>query len=116
MKEINKNIAANIQNYLSIMQMDPQELARKLGCSQSTVYMWIQGNSTPRMDKIDRMCEIFGCEREDLISERLATKEEAQQKQIVITFERKFRELSPETQLRLLAYMEQLKKMEEEKK
>lgn len=37
MKEINKNIAANIQNYLSIMQMDPQELARKLGCSQSTV-------------------------------------------------------------------------------
>ena len=113
MKEINKNIARNIQNYLDALQMEPQDLASRLGCSTSTVYMWLQGNSTPRMDKFDKMCEVFGCERKDLISDKELTPEEIQQKQITATFELKFKTLNPKKQLLLLAYMEKLKELQD---
>lgn len=115
MKEINRNIARNIKNYLYLSQKEPSDLAKELECATSTVYTWLQGNSTPRMDKIDRMCILFGCEREDLISETTASPEDAMQKQIILAFERKFRELEPEFQLRIVAYMEALIKLQKEK-
>lgn len=108
MKKINENIARNVRNYMDTMNMDAAELAQKLDCSPSTVYMWIQGNATPRMDKIDRMCGVFGCERSDLIADKPATPEEIQQKQIDMVFRRKLKELKPEMKLRLLAEMDRL--------
>lgn len=116
MKKINMNISANIKNYMDFMGMEPAELAKRLGCSPSTVYMWMQGNSTPRMDKIDRMCEIFGCSREDLISDKQATPDEIQDKQIMLSFYKKFNDLNPEMRLRLLTYMDTLYKLQEEDK
>lgn len=117
MKKINENIAKNIKNYMEVLNMEASDLAERIGCAQSTVYMWMQGNATPRMEKIDRMCEVFGCERKDLIADSQASPEEIQQKQIVTTFVRKFKSLSPETQLNLLTHMERLiSEQEKEKK
>lgn len=112
MKKINENISRNISNYMDSIGIDAAELAKRLGCAPSTVYMWIQGNATPRMDKIDKMCEIFGCERSDLIADRLATPEEIHQKQIDMVFRKKFKELNPEMKLRLLAEMDRLIEMQ----
>lgn len=53
MKDINKNIAMNIQNYLNLLNITQKDLSKKLGCSNTTISMWIKGNSTPRIDKIE---------------------------------------------------------------
>ena len=106
MKDINKNIVINIKNYMDIFGINQRELAKKLRCSNSTVSMWLSGNATPRMEKIDKMCLIFGCNREDLISDKPKSAAEARQAQVTKTFVRKFLKLSPEDQLDLLTYME----------
>lgn len=84
------------------------ELADLLSCSNTTVSMWIRGNSVPRLDKLDKMCEIFGCTRQDLISDTPKTKEQILHDQLVATFVKDFEALRPEQQLRVIAYMKQL--------
>jgi repressor LexA len=106
MKDINKNIAMNIQNYLNLLNITQKDLSKKLGCSNTTISMWIKGNSTPRIDKIDKMCEIFGCERKDIISDTPKTLEEVKKDQIMKTFELKFRKMKLEDQLYILSLME----------
>lgn len=106
MKDINKNIAMNIQNYLNLLNITQKDLSKKLGCSNTTISMWIKGNSTPRIDKIDKMCEIFGCERKDIISDTPKTLEEVKKDQIMKTFELKFRRMKLEDQLYILSLME----------
>lgn len=70
MKEINKNIAMNIKNYLDIFGISQQDLAKRLGCSNSTVTMWIKGNATPRLEKIDQMCDLLDLQPGDIIEYR----------------------------------------------
>ena len=106
MKETNKNIAMNIRNYLEIFGISQLELAQKLNCSNSTVSMWVKGNATPRLEKIDQMCEIFGCERSDIVSDTPKSAMEAKQARRVRTFIKRFQTMQAEDQLDLLAYME----------
>lgn len=113
MKDINKNIAMNIQNYLTLLNINQKELAKRLDCSNTTVSMWIKGNATPRIDKIDKMCEIFGCSRQDIISDKPKTLEEVKKDQIMKTFEMKFRKLKLEDQLYLLTLMDKYLNEEE---
>lgn len=108
MKEMNRNIARNISNYLNILGMQQMELAKKLECANSTVSSWIQGDSVPRLEKIDKMCEIFHCTRSDLLSDTPKTKEEIENDQIRDMFIEKFDRFNTEQKLRLLAYMEKL--------
>ena len=49
--------------------MTQVELAKKLGVGTTSVYNWCSGTKIPRMDKVDKMCDIFGCKRSDLITE-----------------------------------------------
>ncbi len=107
MREMNKNIAMNIRNYLDIFGISQQDLAQKLNCSSSTVSMWVKGNATPRLEKIDQMCEIFGCERADLLSDTPKTAEEAKLARRLRLFMRKFLQMGIEDQLDLLTYMEE---------
>lgn len=37
MKDINKNIAMNIQNYLNLLNITQKDLSKKLGCSNTTI-------------------------------------------------------------------------------
>ena len=109
MKDLNRNIARNIKHYLDMYQMQQLDLAKKLNCANSTVSSWIQGDSTPRMEKIDKMCEIFHCSRTDLIAEEPKTENEIISDQVKKMFIKKFDNLTQEQKLRLLAYMENLK-------
>lgn len=106
MKEMNKNIAMNIRNYLEIFGISQLELAQKLNCSNSTVSMWVKGNATPRLEKIDQMCEIFGCERSDIVSDTPKSATEVKQAWRVRAFIKRFQAMQAEDQLDLLAYME----------
>ena len=66
-KEMAAVVASNIQYYLDENHLTRKELAEKLGVSLSSVGFWCIGAKIPRMDKIDKMCSIFGCKRSDLL-------------------------------------------------
>lgn len=66
--EFNKIFAAKLKYYLARNNMTQIELADKLQTSKTSVYNWCSGLKTPRMDKVDQMCEIFGITRSALIT------------------------------------------------
>lgn len=66
----NKNIIGNnISDLLAKNEMTSADLARKLDVSRSTVSCWISGTKVPRMEKVEKMCSIFSCNRSAILSE-----------------------------------------------
>ena len=57
--------------------MTQTELANKLGVGTTSVYNWVNGLKTPRMDKVDKMCTIFHIRREDLLTDNCEYGEDA---------------------------------------
>ena len=72
-KEFNQIFSNRLRYYLDINNMSQAELAAKLGVGTTSVSNWVNGLKTPRMGKVDAMCEIFGCRRSDLIIDREET-------------------------------------------
>ena len=48
--------------------MTQEQLAMLLGVSRQSVAKWEAGQSTPEVDKLMRMAELFGCSLDDLVS------------------------------------------------
>ena len=69
-QEYNKVFAENLKQYLKINNMSQADLAKRLGVSGQAVSNWCSAAKSPRMDKVDMMCRIFGCKRSDLVEER----------------------------------------------
>ncbi len=69
-QEFNAVFSKNLRYYLSKNNMTQVELAKKLGVGTTSVYNWCNGIKTPRMDKVDAMCELFSCRRSDLIEDK----------------------------------------------
>lgn len=70
MDEFNKVFSENLKTLLAINKMQQGQLAALLGVSAASVTGWIKGDTSPRMDKVDKMCEIFGCDRSELMEPR----------------------------------------------
>lgn len=68
-KEFNEIFSKRLRFYLNKNEITQVELAKRLGVGPTSVYNWCNGIKTPRMDKIDAMCEIFSCKRSDLMQE-----------------------------------------------
>lgn len=68
-ENFNLIFARNLRNYLEINNMTQVELAKRLSVGTTSVYNWCNGVKIPRMDKVDKMCEIFSCRRSNLISD-----------------------------------------------
>ena len=67
----NKRVfAENFEYYLNKYNFSKKEIAIKLGVGQSTVTDWGKARSYPRMDKVQRLAEIFGVEMSDLVEVR----------------------------------------------
>lgn len=95
MENTYKAIARNIKHYLELQNMTQDQLAQKLGVSNQAVSYWCSGKRAPRLDKIDKMCEIFNCKRSDLISNVNYTYTTASGESVGITFEVEQKESSP---------------------
>ena len=65
----NKVFANRLNYYLWYNGMTQKALADRLGVGTSTVSNWCKGLKAPRVNKIDMMCDIFGCDRADLVEE-----------------------------------------------
>lgn len=69
-EEFNMIMSRRIRYYLELHGMTQLELSKRLHVSTSTVNDWIKAKKTPRMDKVDAMCELFGCVRSDLMQDK----------------------------------------------
>lgn len=69
LNDYNTVFSRRLRYYLKENDLTQAELAKKLGVGTTSVYNWCNGIKSPRMDKVDRMCEIFGCRRSDFMEE-----------------------------------------------
>lgn len=67
--DVGKTISKNLYSLMAIHNISRTELATRLGVSVSSVGFWVTGQKIPRMEKVDKMCEIFGCRRSDILEE-----------------------------------------------
>jgi transcriptional regulator with XRE-family HTH domain len=67
----NKRVFANnLHYYLEKSGLTKKEVAQKIGVSQSTVTDWSKLRAYPRMDRIEKLAEVFGTEMSDLVEIR----------------------------------------------
>lgn len=64
-----ETMAKNIQRFLDEHGMSRTELANRIPAPYTTVSSWIKGEFYPRIDKIERMAEIFGVTKADLVED-----------------------------------------------
>lgn len=57
----------NVQHLRAAHRMTQEQLAMLLGVSRQSVTKWESGKSNPEMDKLLKICEIFGCTLDDLV-------------------------------------------------
>lgn len=69
-QEFNAIFSKRLRYYLNKFNMTQAELAKRLGVGTTSVYNWCNGIKTPRMDKVDAMCDLFYCNRSDLIEDK----------------------------------------------
>lgn len=98
-----KILSKNIKFYMEKYEMNQAELARRLNVSATMVSYWLKGEYSPRMDKIDAMCEMFHCKRADLAEEH----EEGTQ---ILYFGGNRYELPPEILNAVITMIDQYKK------
>lgn len=66
-EEYRKIVAANLRRIMYDREKTQADLSRDLKINKSTVSSWMNGTRTPKMDKIDLLCEYLSCTREDLM-------------------------------------------------
>jgi transcriptional regulator with XRE-family HTH domain len=64
-----------LRHFINVKQKTQEEVASAIGVSGATVSFWCKGQRIPRMDKIDKLCHLFGCSRDDLLTDESKPKE-----------------------------------------
>lgn len=66
----NKEIMSrNIQHYMNIKNKTRQEICDDIGVKYTTFTDWLNGNTYPRIDKIELMANYFGINKSDLVED-----------------------------------------------
>lgn len=74
--ERNKNrdtFAKNLNYYIDKSGRSKKEIADIVEVAPSTFNEWTKGKKYPRMDKVEKLAQYFGCKKSDLIEEKKAT-------------------------------------------
>ena len=67
-QEIITIISENIKAFMRRKGLTQIQVADYIGISEAAVSAWCNGKKTPRMNKIDKLCELFGCTRTEIMS------------------------------------------------
>lgn len=59
----------NLRNQLYLKRWSQADLAKKTKASEASVSKWCKGLSTPRPKKIDEICLLLGCSKDDLLTD-----------------------------------------------
>ena len=68
--EIRATFMRNLRNLSDRAVLSQTDIAKQLGVSSSTVSDWFNGHKIPRMDKIQQLADLFGCELSDLLEDK----------------------------------------------
>ncbi len=68
-QELNMIFANNLVKILERRGLTQVDLANHLGVTESAVSLWCSGKTTPRMSKVDKICELLQCSRSALMAE-----------------------------------------------
>ena len=63
-------MARNITRYMKENGKTRRDVCKELGFVYSTFSDWVTGKKYPRIDKIEKMADYFGCEKSDLIEDK----------------------------------------------
>lgn len=66
----NNSFAQNLKFYLKQANMTQADLAEYMNVSTASISNWCTGNKIPRMDKVDKLCELFHINRSNLIEDK----------------------------------------------
>ena len=69
--ENKKILAQNILYYMKVKGVTNQQLCSDLNFKYSTFVEWIKGRAYPRIGAVETLAQYFGCEKSDLIEDRL---------------------------------------------
>lgn len=72
--ELRKIFSENLTHYLEMNQYSQADMARHMRVSTATTAKWCTGQSMPRIDKIQSLCNWLGIEKNDLLEKRLQGK------------------------------------------
>ena len=65
----------NLSHLRATRNMTQEQLAMMVGVSRQSVTKWESGRSTPEMDKLMKLCQIFDCSLDELVQGDLTTRE-----------------------------------------
>lgn len=66
-QEYQKLIAKNLKRIAFENDKTQADISRDLKINKQTVSSWFRGERTPRMSKIDALCQYFNCKRSDIM-------------------------------------------------
>lgn len=64
------DIANNIKRLRSERDWTQEQLAEKVGVTRPTITQWESGWSQPRMGKVEKLAEVFGVPKSEIIESR----------------------------------------------
>ena len=66
----NDTFARNLQYYIAKSGKTQKEVAEAIEVSAPTMNEYIKGKKLPRMGKIEKLANYFGCEKSDLLEDK----------------------------------------------
>ena len=70
-EEIRRIFAKKLNHYLAINGYNQADLARYMHVSTATTAKWCTGQTMPRIDKIQSICNWLGLEKTDLLDDQM---------------------------------------------
>lgn len=74
--DLRRLFADNLNYFLSLNGYSQADMARRMHVSTATTAKWCTGQTMPRIDKIQSLCNWFGIEKSDLLEDRKALQED----------------------------------------
>lgn len=68
-QEINNIFAKNLIGLINRRGLSQVDVANYVGVSEASVSLWCSGKNTPRMSKVDKLCELLNCNRSALLDD-----------------------------------------------
>lgn len=65
-----KIFAKNLRDWMYVRDVSQRELADKLGVSPTIVSAWCRGEKSPRMTKVDMICQVLNISRSELMLDK----------------------------------------------
>lgn len=68
MDSLRETIRKNIEMYIKKSKYNQAEIAQMLGISKASVTNWIKGTNSPNIEYLDKLCNIFDIQINDIFS------------------------------------------------